>query len=147
MKQLKAYKRAVTRPVQQATDVTLGRTMGWVSLAIGLTEIAAAQPLQRLMGLKDKPQHLGILRVLGAREILHGVDLLSHRDPTPGLWSRVAGDALDGVMLGVAATKTKRPAGLAAVAAMVLPVVVADVVLALRLTKQPPPAKARRWFW
>ena len=54
-------------------------------------------------------QNTGVLRVLGVREIMHGVNILSHRDPAPGVWSRVAGDVLDGVLLGVAATGPASP--------------------------------------
>ena len=50
-----------------------------------------------------------------------------------GIWSRVAGDLLDGALLRMAATRTRNPAGQAAVAAMVLPVVVADMLYAERL--------------
>ena len=75
----------------------------------------------------------GIIRVLGVREICHGIQILGHRDPTPGVWSRLAGDILDGVVMAVAATKTTNPAGLATVAALVTPVVVADWVGAAKL--------------
>ena len=66
-------------------------------------------------------QVTGILRVLGVREIMHGIDILAHKDPTPGVWSRVFGDLLDGVLLGAAATRTKKPGGLAAIFAAVTP--------------------------
>jgi hypothetical protein len=78
-------------------------------------------------------QNTGILRALGAREILHGLDILTHEDPTPGVYARCAGDVLDGALLGVAATRTKRPGGLAAVFMMVLPIVLLDLVYAFRL--------------
>ena len=135
MRDLKSYGRAITHAVEDTTDAECARGLGWVSLAIGLTEIAAPKQLERLMGIGDG-QNTGILRTLGVREILHGVDILSHDDPTPGVWSRVAGDMLDGVLLGVAATKSKRPSGMLAVAAMVLPVVVADMVFAWRLGRK-----------
>jgi hypothetical protein len=66
---------------------------------------------------------------------MHGVDILAHKDPTPGVWSRVFGDVLDGVLLGAAATRTKNPEGLAAVFAAVTPVVIADMIFAPRLSK------------
>lgn len=108
--------------------------LGWTSIAIGLTEIFASKQLGKTMGVESR-QTDGILKVLGVREILHGVDLLSHRDPTPGVWSRVFGDLLDGALLGAAATRTKNPGGLAAVFAAVTPVVVADLFFAPRLSK------------
>lgn len=115
------------------------RTLGLVSLGIGLTELAAPRQLEKTMGIGNG-QTTGILRVLGVREIMHGVDILSHRDPTPGVWSRVAGDVLDGVLLGLAGKKSRNRSGFMAICAAVLPVVLADAVLAPRLS-----GKNRGW--
>ena len=105
------------------------RGLGWASLAVGLTELAAPRQLDRLLGT-GQGEHADLFRVLGLREICHGIDILCHDDPAPGIWSRVAGDALDGVLLGIAATKTRRPSGVLAAAAMVLPIVLADLYFA-----------------
>ena len=51
------------------------------------------------------------------------------------MWSRVFGDLLDGVLLGAAATRTKKPSGLAAILAAVTPLVLADMIFAPRLSK------------
>ena len=117
-----------------AVDQQAAQCLGWTSIAIGLTELLAPRQLEKTMGVGNG-QTTGILRVLGVREIMHGVDLLSHEDPTPGVWSRVFGDLLDGVLLGVAATRTKKPEGLAAVFAAVAPVVIADLIFAPRMSK------------
>src|SRR5688572_20592619 len=111
-----------------ATDRQAAQFLGWTSIAIGLTEILAPDRLEKTMGVGNG-QTTGILRVLGVREIMHGIDILSHKDPTPGVWSRVFGDLLDGALLGVAATRTKKPGGLATIFAAVAPVVLADLVL------------------
>jgi hypothetical protein len=87
-----------------------------------------------MMGIGNG-QNTGLLQALGVREVMHGVDLLVHDDPLPGLWARVIGDVLDSALLGIAATRTQRPAGLAGVFAMVLPVVALDVYFAQRLTR------------
>ena len=117
-----------------AVDQQVAQCLGWTSIAIGLTEILAPRQLEKTMGVGNG-QVTGILRVLGVREIMHGVDILAHNDPTPGVWSRVFGDLLDGVLLGAAATRTKKPGGLAAVVAAVTPVVLADMIFAPRLSK------------
>jgi hypothetical protein len=117
-----------------AVDQQAGRMLGWASIAVGLTEILAPRQLEKTMGVGNG-QTTGILRVLGVREIMHGVDLLTHKDPTPGVWSRVFGDLLDGVLLGAAATRTKKPEGLLAIFAAVTPLVVADLIFAPRLSK------------
>jgi hypothetical protein len=111
------------------------RGLGLVSIGIGLTEIAAPKQLERVMGIGNG-QNTGIFRVLGVREIMHGVDILSHSDPTPGVWSRVAGDLLDGVLLGLAAKRTRNPSGFAAICAAVLPVVLLDMIVAPRLSQK-----------
>jgi hypothetical protein len=117
-----------------AVDQQAAQCLGWTSIAIGLTEILAPRQLEKTMGVGNG-QVTGILRVLGVREIMHGIDILAHRDPTPGVWSRVFGDLLDGVLLGAAATRTKNPEGLAAIFAAVTPVVIADLIFAPRLSK------------
>ena len=117
-----------------AVDQEVGKLLGWASIAVGLTEILAPRQLEKTMGVGNG-QTTGILRVLGVREIMHGVDLLTHKDPTPGVWSRVFGDVLDGALLATAATRTKRPGGLAAVFAAVTPLVIADMIFATRLSK------------
>src|SRR4051794_28509152 len=105
------------------------RALGWASIGIGMTELAAPQKVQDMLGLEDKPSHRGILRVLGVRELMHGLGILTAERPesglTAGVWSRVAGDVLDTALLGVAATKTKRPGSFAAVAASVAAIGVA----------------------
>lgn len=107
--------------------------MGLVSLGIGATELAAPRQLEEIMGIGNG-EITGILRVLGVREILHGMDLLTHENPAPGLWARVMGDMLDGMLLAVAGAKARRPWGFAAVAAAVLPVVAADLFCAAKAT-------------
>lgn len=109
----------------------MARGLGWVSIAIGLTEILMPRQLEKTMGVRNG-QATGILRVLGVREICHGIDILSHRDPGPAIKARVAGDLLDGALLAVAGTKSRRPGGFLAICAMVLPVVILDLIYARR---------------
>ena len=117
-----------------AVDQQAAQCIGWTSIAVGLTEILAPKHLEKTMGVGNG-QVTGVLRVLGVREIMHGVDILAHKDPAPGVWSRVFGDLLDGVLLGAAATRTKKPGGLAAVFAAVIPLVLADMIFAPRLSR------------
>jgi hypothetical protein len=125
---------------QSEKDTGLARGLGWASIAIGAAEIAAPGRVQRLLGLDDRAEQRGILCVLGIRELLHGVGILTERAPTAqlsaGLWSRVAGDALDTALLGLAAAKTKRPALFGAMAAAVLAIGAFDVMAALRLQRR-----------
>jgi fructose-specific phosphotransferase system IIC component len=118
-----------------SADVTTGKVLGVVSIAIGLTEILAPRKLEKTMGISNG-QTTGILRTLGLREISHGVDLLTHDDPAPGIFARVLGDMLDGLLLGMAARKSRNPGGMAAIFALVMPVVLADMIFAGRLIKE-----------
>jgi hypothetical protein len=114
------------------------RALGWASIGIGLAELALPSRVEQMLGIEDESTYRGILRVLGVRELLHGISILTERDATPhlkaGIWSRVAGDALDTALLGVAATKTKQPGRFAAVASAVGLIGAADVIEALRVS-------------
>lgn len=119
------------KPRHHPGDIAAARGLGVASIAIGLTELLAPRRVEEVMGLENG-RNTGILRTLGVREIMHGVDLLANDDPAPGVDARLAGDALDGVLLGLAAGKTRNPAGFLAVVGMVAGVVALDVVLARR---------------
>lgn len=115
------------------SDLIASRTLGVVSIAIGLTELLFPKKLEKAMGIHNG-ENTGVLRTLGVREITHGIDLLSHKDPTPGVWSRVAGDMLDGALLTMAAKKSRNPKGMIGIFALVAPVVIADMILAPKLS-------------
>jgi hypothetical protein len=123
-----------------STDLQGAQCIGWTSLAIGLSELLAPRQVQNLLGLEDSAEQRGILRVLGLREIGHGLSILTEDDPdqhmASSLWARVAGDGLDTALLGVAATKTKKPISFAAVAASVMVIGALDVIWAMRLSRR-----------
>jgi hypothetical protein len=110
--------------------------LGLASIGIGLTELCAPQQVENLLGLEDRQTYRGILRVLGVRELMHGLGILTASPSggrlSSGVWARVAGDMLDNALLGVAATKTQRPGSFAAVAAAVGGIGVADLYYALK---------------
>ena len=118
MKQLESYRDALPEmpempDLSDLPDEKIARGLGWVSIALGIGGIAAPRQIERMLGLEEgNGQTTGVIRAVGVRELCHGIDILSHDDPTPGLWARVAGDALDGVLLGIAARKTRNPVAL-----------------------------------
>ena len=70
-----------------------GKALGWFSLGLGLMEILAPRTVTRRLGMEG---HEGLVRAYGAREIGAGILSLSvSGERSLGLWSRVAGDALD----------------------------------------------------
>ncbi len=104
--------------------------LGWFSLALGLTEVIAAEPLARALGSKSP----ALIRAFGVREIAAGVGLLLQDRKGPWVWARIAGDALDLGVLGSALRASNRQRGNAALAlAAVAPVVALDVLCGTRL--------------
>ena len=69
----------------------LSRALGWFSIGLGITELLAPRRITKALGMEGNE---GLVRAYGAREIGSGVLSLSI-DKQTGLWSRVAGDALD----------------------------------------------------
>lgn len=125
--------------VADIDDTEFARGLGWASIAIGLTELLATKQVQSMLGLEDTPDRRGTIRVLGVREVMHGVSILTEEKPTQqmaaSVWGRVAGDVLDSALLGIAATKTKKPFSFAAVTLNVLAIGLADLLCAKRLSK------------
>ena len=128
-----------TTPYEEQCAVKGARTLGWGSLAIGLTELIAPHHVERMLGLDHSHDQHGVLRALGVREVMHGVGILPESRATPqlsaGVWGRVLGDVLDTALLGVAATRTRRPGSFAAVAAVVTAIGIADLCYAVKVRR------------
>ncbi len=96
----------------------LARALGWFSIGLGVAEVVAPRRLSRVIGCP--PSRPALVRGLGLREIASGLGILAaRRRPTPWVWTRVAGDAIDLALLGVAfgSSRTeKRRVALAAAA-------------------------------
>lgn len=112
------------------TNGQAARALGWTGIGLGVAELVAPGWLSRTMGLDRRPK---LLRTFGAREILAGVGILAADNPTPGMWARVAGDAMDLAALGLAATRSRKPKALAVMAATVAAITALDVLYATRL--------------
>ncbi len=80
-----------TGPSSLSTADQLARMLGWFSIGLGLAEIVAPGRITRALGLEGSES---FVRACGVREIGAGVLCLSV-DKEMGLWSRVAGDAVD----------------------------------------------------
>ena len=111
----------------------LAKGLGWFSLGLGLTELLAPKAIAKICGVSNA--HTGLIRVYGLREIAAGVMIFSQNKPAAGMWSRVAGDALDLATLGKAFASPSANKGRVAFAtANVLTVTALDLIAAKQLS-------------
>jgi len=111
----------------------LARGLGWFSIGLGLTELLAPRAIAKISGVSNK--HTGLIRLYGLRELAAGVMVFSQQRPAAGMWSRVAGDALDLASLGMAFTAPEAKRGRVAFAtANVLAVTALDLIAAKQLS-------------
>ena len=118
---------------------SLANFLGMFSIGLGLAQVTLPGVISRLCGIDHTDdQNRRIMRLMGMREISHGVAILSNQQPEKAVWSRVAGDALDLAMLGRALSNqdNDRAATLFATA-NVLAVTALDVMCARTLSRQP----------
>jgi uncharacterized membrane protein len=112
-------------------DRQLGQILGLFSVGLGLAEVLAPRAVGRAIGVGDHP---AIMRMVGVREIVTGLGLLSERAPGTWAWARVAGDAMDLALLGAATSSPDAdPRRIAAATAGVLGVTALDVYSGQRL--------------
>jgi hypothetical protein len=110
----------------------LAQFLGWFSIALGLTEIVACRPLARCLGVRKQTW---MFPLLGLREMLTGIGILSKDRAPHWLWGRVAGDIMDLTLLGGAlASPRPRPGNVAGAVAAVLGVSLLDALCATQQT-------------
>ncbi len=107
--------RGATGSSSGAGPAALARGLGWFSLGLGLAEVLAPAALCRATGLRGRET---LVRVYGLRELAAGAAILASHDPTPWIWSRVAGDALDLATLLLDTEPSNRGGRVAAFAAV-----------------------------
>src|SRR5689334_14980876 len=111
----------------------LAKGLGWFSIGLGVTELLAPKAIAKICGVSNA--HTGLIRVYSLREIAAGVMIFSQTNPAAGMWSRVAGDALDLATLGKAFASPTASKGLVAFAtANVAAVTALDLFAAQRGT-------------
>ncbi|MGH8178817.1 MAG: SRPBCC family protein [Steroidobacter sp.] len=126
-----AYEERVSPSRWNLDDRQLAQALGWFSIGLGLAEVLAPRALGRAIGVGEHP---AILRMLGVREIISGIGLLSERAPGSWAWSRVAGDAMDLALLGAAMrSPDAQPQRIAIAATTVLGAAALDVYASQRL--------------
>ena len=108
----------------------VARGLAWFGIGLGLAELLAPRAVARATGLQ---RHEKLLQIFGMREIASGALILAANDPTAWLWTRVAGDLLDSLLLmeGMSSDNPHRKRSMLATAA-VAPVVILDALYARR---------------
>lgn len=129
-------KRSQSRAPQNIGAGRVARGLGWFSIGLGLAELLAPSAVARLCGGTGK--HTGFMRLHGLREIASGLLIFStgHKS-AQGVWSRVAGDAMDLGSLAIAAANPRmNKIGVAFATANVLAVGTVDVLCAQQLSRE-----------
>ena len=118
---------------------SLADFLGLFSLGLGLAQVTMPGTIARLCGVDgDDGNTRTLMRLLGAREISHGLAILSNQQPEKAVWSRVMGDVLDLALLGRALANPENDRGRTLFAtANVLAVTALDVLAARGLSRQP----------
>ena len=114
----------------------VARGLGWFSIGLGLAELLAPSVVARLCG--GQGRHTGLIRLYGLREIASGLLIFSGgRRPIQGVWSRVAGDAIDLATLAAAAASPRtQKSGVLFAATNVMAVTAVDYMCAQELSRE-----------
>lgn len=110
------------------------RALGWFSIGLGLAELAMPRSLARMAGAPNAPT---LTRVFGLREVGTGIGILTSKDPSPWLWGRVVGDALDVATVGAGLVTRGRPLRTLTSLAMLLGIAYVD----MKVAEQAAPAR------
>jgi uncharacterized membrane protein len=126
-----AYDEDVSVPRFHLDDRRLAQVMGWFSIGLGLAELLAPRALGRAIGVGDHP---AVFTLVGARQLISGVGLLSERGAGNWAWSRAAGDAIDIALLSAALrSPNARPGRIALAATTLLGLAAFDLYAGRRL--------------
>jgi uncharacterized membrane protein len=120
----------------------LARGLGWFSIGLGMTELLCPRFIAKISGVPNS--RTGLIRLYGLREIASGITIFSQKEPAGGVWSRVAGDAMDLASLGMAFTSPGAQRSRVAFAtANVLAVTALDLIAAKQLSTGNPGIHAK----
>lgn len=114
-------------------DKQLTKALGWASIGLGLPQLIAPRTFTHLIGVGDNANSYGMTLLTGTREVVCGINILTQEQPVGWLWGRVAGDAMDLAILGVAlGSKSARRERVIAAIAAVAGAMVMDIYVSLK---------------
>jgi hypothetical protein len=114
----------------------LAEGLGWFSLGLGVPQLVAPGLVNRIAGIENDVRSRAAQRLVGLRELGHAAGILGTSNPAPWVWSRVAGDVMDLMLLGRAwASKRDSAARLALATVQVTGIGVLDLMTAIGLTR------------
>jgi hypothetical protein len=112
---------------------TLARGLGWLSIGLGVAQLAMPGKLARFLGV---PGNEGLIRACGARELATGIGLLMSDDPKPWIYGRIGGDVLDLAGLGMSIENGTEQVNAAIAAGAVAGITVLDLSCAKGLASE-----------
>lgn len=115
----------------------LATGIGWFSIGLGVSELFAASRVSAMIGVNGASRSHAVVRAMGLREIGHGVGILAKPRSAAWVGSRIGGDVLDLVLLGVAlgSPRSQRSRIIAAVA-LVAGAAALDIFETVRLSRR-----------
>ena len=110
-----------------------------------MAQIAAPARVAQLIGVEDEDETIALMRLVGAREIASGFGILAQTKPTPWLWSRVGGDAMDLALLTSGLDSPRSDHNRVATATLAVRALPPPICCSTRMTAEPSaPYEARR---
>lgn len=115
-----------------------GRELGWMSLGLGVAQLAAPDTVRRISGVDDSAASRTLVPLVGVRELVHAAGLLTSRRKGVWAWARVLGDAMDLTALGMAIAHRggRRRRRLIAVTSAIAGITALDVLTAMQATRR-----------
>jgi hypothetical protein len=127
--------RAASLAERKADSLASG--LGWFSIGLGLAQVVMPERVAHVAGIEPTPGNIRLMRSFGLRELTAGVGVLTQPVPDRWMWNRVAGDALDLAMLGIALGSDRNHRGRTIGATIaVLGVTGLDVLAATQLARK-----------
>lgn len=119
----------------------LARALGWFSIGLGVPQLLAPGQVNRLIGVDDNPGNRRIMRAVGLRELGGAAGILDRPRPAGFLFARVAGDAMDLLLLQAAfRSKGNDRRRVAGAVVAVAGVAVLDVIASAKTSRSSDPA-------